>query len=175
MKKSAAIFCASAAIFGAAPAYADVEPTDSRAVIIRPLSFINYEDLNFGKIIPATTAGTVTVATNGTRSTNNANIILVGADHQAASFTGQGTFNQRVDISLGANTIQITGPGAPMTVQTFTIGSTPSVVLTTTPLRFRIASASGIFIFTVGARLNVGANQAPGKYSGTWNITLDYQ
>ncbi|MFC4292963.1 DUF4402 domain-containing protein [Sphingorhabdus arenilitoris] len=157
------------------PAHADVESADGRAVIIRPLSFINYEDLNFGKIIPASTAGTVTVAPNGTRTTNNSNIVLVGTDHQAARFTGQGTFNQRVDISLASNTIVINGAGTPMTVSTFTIGSTPSVVLTTTPTRFRIASANGIFAFTVGARLNVAANQAPGKYSGTWNITLNYQ
>ena len=27
----------------------------------------------------------------------------------------------------------------------------------------------------VGATLDVGANQAPGHYSGTWTITLNYQ
>ena len=175
LKKSAILMGSLAAVFAANPAFADTEQANSEAVIIRPLSFISYEDLKFGKIVPATTAGTVTVATDGTRTTNNPNIILVGNDEQNARFTGQGTFNQRVDVSLGANSIFITGPGAPMRVRTFTIGSTPSVVLTTTPRRFRIASTSGIFAFTIGATLEVGANQAPGQYSGNWDITLEYQ
>ena len=41
--------------------------------------------------------------------------------------------------------------------------------------RFEIASNSGIFTFRVGARLNVGANQAPGVYTGTFPVTVIYQ
>jgi Domain of unknown function (DUF4402) len=61
-----------------------------------------------------------------------------------------------------------------MRVHTFVMGSTPTAVLTTTPRRFRINSATGVFAFPVGATLDVAANQAPGKYTGTWSITLNY-
>jgi hypothetical protein len=156
------------------PAYADVEPTDAQVAILRPLEFIRVEALDFGRVIRGTTAGTVTVPPTGPR-TKTGGVTLVGAGWQPAEFAGMGTNNQRVDISLGANQIFVTGPGAPMRVHTFVIGSTPTAVLTTTPLRFRINSATGIFIFPVGATLDVGANQTPGTYNGTWTITLNYQ
>lgn len=157
------------------PAYAgDAEVADAQVAILRPLEFIRVEMLNFGRVVRGTTAGTVTIAPNGTR-TSTGGVTLVGSGFQAAEFAGMGTFNQNVDISLGANQIFITGPGTQMRVHTFIIGSTPTAQLTTTPRRFRIAAANGIFEFPVGATLDVGANQAPGTYNGNWTITLNYQ
>lgn len=157
----------------AMPAHADQRAADAQIAIVRPLEFIRVENLNFGRVIRGTTVGTVTIAPNGTR-TSTGGVILVGTGHQAAEFAGMGTNNQRVDISLGANQIFVTGPGAPMRVHTFVIGSTPTAVLSTTPRRFRINSPTGIFEFPVGATLDVGANQTPGTYNGTWTITLNY-
>lgn len=159
----------------AAPAYADTKPAQSEAVIIRPLSFIVFEDLNFGQIIASNTAGTVTLTPGGVRTATNG-IALIGTEFSGARFAGQGRLNQIVTIALAANTIQITGPGNNrMRVRTFTIGSTPTVVLSTNPRRFRITGANGIFAFTVGATLEVGANQVPGLYTGNWDVTLEYQ
>lgn len=157
----------------AVPAKAEVERGNAEITLVRPLSFVIDDDLDFGTLIPANVAGTVTMAPTGVRTATNG-IVLVGGGHSPASFAGRGTFNQRVDISLGSNSIFITGPGTRMRVRTFVVGSTPTAVLTTTPLRFRIAAANGIFRFPVGATLEVGANQAPGTYSGTWSITLNY-
>ena len=61
-----------------------------------------------------------------------------------------------------------------MRVRDFEIGSTPTAILSTTPTRFTIASALGNYNFPVGATLEVGANQTPGDYSGTFTITLNY-
>jgi spore coat protein U-like protein len=162
------------AFAASSPAYADQAATDAQVAIVRPLEFINVENLNFGRVIRATTAGTVTIAPDGTRI-KTGNVILIGTGFQPARFAGMGTNNQRVDISLGSNSIFVTGPGAPMRVRDFVLGSTPTAVLTATPRRFRINSATGIFTFPVGATLEVGANQTPGTYSGTWSITLNYQ
>lgn len=155
-------------------AHADQTAADAQIAVVRPLEFIRVENLDFGQVIRSSTAGTVTIAPNGTR-TKTGGVTLVGTGFQAAEFAGMGTNNQRVDVSLGANFINVTGPGAPMRVHTFVIGSTPTAILTTTPRRFRINSPTGIFIFPVGATLDVGANQAPGTYTGTWSITLNYQ
>jgi hypothetical protein len=164
-----------AALAFSAPALADSKTADAQIAVVRPLEFIQVENLEFGRVIRGTTASTVTIAPDGTR-TKVGSVILVGSDHQPARFAGMGTFNQRVDISLGANQIFITGPGAPMRVHTFIVGSTPTAIqLSTSPRRFRIGSASGIFNFPVGATLDVGANQTPGTYTGTWTITLVYQ
>lgn len=156
------------------PAFADQTVADAQIAVVRPLEFISVENLDFGRVLRGTTAGTVTIAPNGTR-TKTGGVILIGTGFQPAEFAGMGGNNQRVDVSLGANQIFITGPGAPMRVRTFVIGSTPTAVLTTTVQRFRINSATGIFVFPVGATLEVGANQVPGTYTGTWTITLNYQ
>lgn len=155
------------------PAYADNETGNAEITIVRPLSFVIDDNLDFGSLVPSNVAGVVTMAPTGARTATNG-IVLVGAGHKPASFAGQGTYNQRVDVSLGSNSIFITGPGAPMRVRTFVIGSTPTAVLTTTPNRFRIAALNGVFNFPIGATLEVGANQAPGFYTGTWSITLNY-
>jgi Domain of unknown function (DUF4402) len=157
----------------AAPAKAEVVQSRAEITVVHPLSFVIDDNLEFGTLIPGNAAGTVTMAPTGVR-TATGGIVLVGGGHNAASFAGQGTFNQRVDISLVANSIFITGPGPRMRVRTFVVGSTPTAVLTTTPRRFRIAAANGIFAFPIGATLEVGANQPPGTYSGTWSITLNY-
>ncbi len=162
--------------FSAAPVRAQsaTEKGQSQVGVVTPLSFIQTEELHFGQIFARPNAGTVTVAPNGTR-TATGGIVLIGNLHQPAEFAGMGVYNQRVQVSLGSNSIFIYGPGARMRVRTFVIGSTPTAVLTTTPTVFRIAGPTGAFRFPVGATLEVGANQVPGTYSGTWTITLNYQ
>lgn len=145
-----------------------------RTIVLHQLSFIRVQDMEFGDIIPGATAGVVRLFPNGTR-TATGGVVLIGSSHQPARFAGKGSFNQQVLISLSSNTIQLTGPGAPMTLSQFEIGSTPTAILTTTPRRFRISAANGLFNFPVGGRLAVGANQAAGTYSGNFNITLNYQ
>ena len=157
----------------AADAAPDSEGGQSQAIVLKPLSFFRVQDLEFGDFVPGATGGTVRVFPDGSR-TATGSITLVGANHQPARFAGLGTFNRLVDISVSANSIQLTGPGAPMTLTQFEIGSTPTAILSTTPTRFRIGATNGIFNFPVGARLAVGANQAPGDYSGTFAITLNY-
>lgn len=147
---------------------------DSEAVVVTPLSFLEVNDLKFGTIVPSSTSdGTVTLASNGTRTATNG-IVLIGSAHQTAEFAGQGTQNQIVDIAIGANSILLTGPGPAMQVSQFQIGSTPTTILTTNPRFFRIGSPTGIFRFPIGAVLEVAQNQPAGTYSGTWEITLNY-
>jgi len=147
---------------------------ETQAIILRPLSFFKLDDLDFGEIVPnPASAGTVRLLPNGTR-TATGGVVLVGTSHAPARFTGLGTRNQQVSISMSTNTIFITGPGAPMRVRTWEIGSTPTAILSTTPLRFRITSTTGAFAFPIGAILEVGANQTPGDYVGTFTINLNY-
>ncbi len=167
-----------AALLGVAamPSAAIAAPAqgDARAVIVRPLSFINYENLDFGRIIPAPVAASVTVSTANVRTATNG-IVLVGNDHKVARFTGQGVQNQRVRIRITPATVTLTGPGPAMTVDSFVIGPESTLQQNGSSPNYRIVPASGIFAFTVGGRLNVGANQPAGSYSGTFTATLDYQ
>ncbi len=164
------------------PAYAqagsgtDSDTADARAVVVTRNSFVLVQDLNFGDILAGNTiTSIVRLQPNGTRTRLSGNAVLVNNNHQVARFAGQGRRNQVVLISISSNSINLTGPGAPMLVSQFEIGSTPTAFITTAPQSFTITSTSGVFNFPVGARLRVNANQAPGLYSGTFDIILDYQ
>jgi Domain of unknown function (DUF4402) len=161
----------------ATPSFAQVAARQSgqgQVIIVTPLSFITVSQLDFGKLIASNVAGTVTLSPGNVRSVTSG-IIPIGNGTQVAKFAGFGRNGQNVDISLSSNTIFLNGPGVKMRVRDFVIGSTPTAVLSTVPSRFRIASASGAFTFPIGATLEVGANQTPGVYTGTYQITLQYQ
>lgn len=162
-----------------APAFAQQvsTPGQSEAVIVSALSFFKVDDLAFGRIIPGSTAGTVVLAPDGTRTRTGGVQLASGPAAQPAAFAGRGSFNQRVAISVSSNTVTLNrvGGGGTMTMDTFIIGSSPTAALTTSPLAFRIATSTGMFQFPVGATLRVKANQAPGSYVGTFAVTLQYQ
>jgi hypothetical protein len=181
ISKTAFALVAGLAFSASAPASAQqtqgptrTQQAEAKTIVLRRLSFFRVQDLNFGDIIPGSTPGVVRILPDGTRTTTGG-VQAIGSTHQPARFAGMGSFNQQVLISVSSNTIQLTGPGAPMTISQFEIGSSPTTILTTTPLRFRINTTNGQFNFPVGARLAVGANQADGVYTGTFAITLNYQ
>jgi hypothetical protein len=160
----------------ATPAQAKTGTGSTTTVVVRRLSFFSVDDLNFGKLLAGTTAGTVKIAPDGTR-TSTGGATPIGGGTSPATFSGMGTYNQIVNISMVATPINITRVGGTQTMQvrTFTIGSTPTTtVLTTAPQSFRIGSLSGLFLFAVGAELVVGANQMPGDYRGTYSVVLNY-
>ena len=147
---------------------------DAQVSLVTPLSFIQYENLDFGRIIPSNIAGTVTISPTNVRSATNG-VVPVGTDYQVAKFAGMGAQNQRVRIRITPDTIVLTGPGPSMTVNNFTIGPAPTLVQVGGSPNYRIQPADGMFWFTVGGTLNVGASQMAGAYSGTFTATLDYQ
>ena len=157
----------------ATPVAAASAPAQSKAIVLRPLSFFRVQDMNLGDIVPGTAGGNVRLLPNGTR-TATGTVVLAGSSHQPARFAGLGTPNQTISISINPATTTLTGPGAPMTLSLLEIGSTPTAILSTTPVFFRIGSSLGNYNFPVGGTLAVGANQAAGVYSGTFTITLNY-
>jgi len=155
----------------AAPATAEAQ---ARAIILDPLSFFRVQDLHMGDIVPSAAAGTVRLRPDGTR-TATGGVTLAGTSHQPARFAGLGRQNQQVTITLAANSIQLTGPGAAMTLSDLEIGSTPTAILSTKKTDFTISQPGGNYNFPVGGTLAVNANQAPGSYTGQFTITLDYK
>jgi hypothetical protein len=147
---------------------------DAQVGVVTPLSFIQVENLDFGSVISGNTAGTVTLSPANVR-TATGGVVLVGNGFQSGRFAGMGAQNQRVRIRLTPNTIVLTGPGPSMTVSNFTIDPAGTLQQIGGSPNYRILPANGIFLFTVGGRLNVGANQPAGFYSGTFTATLDYQ
>ena len=66
-----------------------------------------------------------------------------------------------------------------MTVTAFTLGSTAPTLYLGNPgnspnHRFQVNAADGSYTFYVGGTLNVGANQHPGIYNGSFEIEVNY-
>lgn len=164
------------ALLAAVPSTVSAAPATGEAqiVIVTPLTFVNNENLDFGRIIPANVAGTVSISETNTRTATNG-IVPVGNDYQAARFAGMGAQDQRVRIRISPAVISLLGPGPAMTVDIFAVGPEASLAQIGNSPNYRIVPTDGAFQFAVAARLHVGANQPAGTYSGSFTATLDYQ
>ena len=130
------------------------------------ISITNTVGLGFGKFATSS-AGTVTIAPNGLRSTSGG-VILVPSDFgTTAQFVVSGRSNQTFAISLPENDVVylINGPNR-MPVNSFrsSLHSEDTGTL----------SAGGTQTFFVGATLDVGSSQASGSYTGFFDVITNY-
>ncbi len=168
-------FCALLALPQQAHADAIVTQADARVTLLRRLTLVNEEDLDFGRIIPSTNAGQVTMTTAGACTATNGIVAVSGCS--PAVFAGYGTNNQQVLVRLTSPSITLTGPGASMSLSNMVMNGAPDMIYLGTfggGLLYRINTGSGVFDFRVAGRLNVNANQAPGQYAGQFVIRVDY-
>ncbi len=126
--------------------------------LLAPISISVGANMDFGQLLPTGTAGTVIVTTAGVR-TCSSEVDCFGGFPSAAAFDVTGASGQSYFITFSPGTL--TGPGAPMTVDTFTHDATQALV-------------GGSDTFNVGATLSVGPNQAAGTYSGPFTVTVNY-
>ena len=169
---SAAIFAFSTISFGQNTATVTDVPVGAR--IIAPITLqLSNGGLMFGNIVRSSSAFTVTVNHDGTRSqTGGVTYINTGDEYSAAKFSVTGESGQAYNIRLNATSISLSGPeGGTMTVDNFYIGETlyegSDIVRT-------INSEGTTDSFAIGAKLNGIANQTSGVYSGFFNVTVDY-
>ncbi len=127
----------------------------------------NTRGLSFGRFAPPTTGtGTIIMSTAGVRTKTGGVMLLSGGTITSASYSltesGAGKSLQFTTITLPTS-ISLTSGANSMTLNNF-VSDPPNTVLGT-----------GKTTVLVGATLNVNANQAPGNYSGTYSITVNYQ
>lgn len=129
--------------------------------------------LNFGSLaVSATSSGTCSVSTLNVRTTGGGVNPISSTSSSTASFLVNGSMNRTYAITLpvAAVTVTRTTGAETMTIDNFSARpvSAGADQLTGT------LSNLGADTFTVGARLNVNANQTDGVYEGTFNITVAY-
>lgn len=168
--------------FGAPAARAqDMVTTPADALILTPLVLVKGDDLIFGDIVRPAGAGTVILTPTPIAScATTGGLVRVGTC-QAASFSGWGAADQVVRINLPNAPITISNGAQTMTISPRTFDGDPNLShVSGNPnangsVRYRIVSSDGTFSFRIGGTLNVGANQAPGQYTGTFTVTVAYQ
>ncbi|MXP15482.1 DUF4402 domain-containing protein [Altererythrobacter confluentis] len=170
------LMAAGAMLLVATPASAQ-EAADVRLALLGDLSILKTKDLDFGIII-GKTAGTIVMPATAAPTCTATGGLVHAQKCQPAEFLGKGESGRIVRIKKPvSDRIELIGPGSNMNISALTLNGAPELTLVkATPgySRFRISSANGIFTFRLAGTLNVGANQAPGKYTGTFNVDINY-
>ena len=151
-----------------AATFAQVSATaTASATIVSPIAISKTVDMNFGNVAASGALGTVVLTPAGGRSaTGGVTLPVTAGTVTAASFTVTGTPGYTYAITLPVAALTITSGGPSMTVDNFTSTPTPAGTL-----------VAGTSTLTVGATLNVGANQAAGVYgipAETFTVTVNY-
>jgi hypothetical protein len=163
--KHIALLSAAFGLVLASPAFAAGAGAPTEAVVLRPLSIVNTEDLQFGTLISSPASGTVTIdPINDARSVTGGVTQAGGGPHAAQFFTYGGPL-QSLQVNRGPLPIlNRVGGGATMAVTGLTLNG---------PV-LRFLTAAGILDLRVGGTMNVGANQLAGDYSATFQIIVTY-
>lgn len=146
---------------GAAQAAPVTTSATAKARVLQQITVTKTADLDFGTIVPGTAAGTVAVSAASAR-TCGAGLTCTGTVTSGA-FNVTGTNNAVVTVT-GDNTVSLANGS----------GGTMSAALSRSAATVTL-SATGTGAFQVAGTLSVGANQADGNYTGTFNVTVDYQ
>lgn len=154
----------------AAPGETASAPGAAEASVIEPLRIVSDDDLRFGEFTRPTAAGTliigVTGLVNGTAGmASSYQIAQNGSGRGPASFHLLGSPNRLVTVTL-PNRFNISRGARRMRVDNLTINSASQSIR---------LDGTGYFQLLIGGRLNVGANQQLGVYSGTFDVTVVYQ
>jgi hypothetical protein len=159
----AALFACAAPV-SAQTVVPDREAT-GRAIVLRPLSLLKVEDLDFGWLT-VTTAGTAILNPISGAVTTTGGVVAAGGDPLPAEFVGAASRNTPVKIRIPNRPVTITRQGGTetMTVSNWTLDGPAD----------RKTGIERAFTFRVGATLNAGANQADGFYTGTFDVEVQY-
>ena len=159
--KSALVGAAIAAlVMNASAAHAASGTGTAKAKILRQITLTNTSDLQYATVISGATASTVAVSTSGA-ATCGTGLTCTGTT-TAANFNIAGTSGAVVVVG-GDSSVTLNG----------SLGGTMSSSLTYSASTVTLGATGGSF--QVGGTLSVGANQTAGDYSGTFNVTANYQ
>jgi spore coat protein U-like protein len=133
------------------------------AVVLTPIGITKITDLAFGDLYPdVTSTGTISIDSGNNRSAGGAAALGPTAG-TAAQFTVTGEANATYVLSLPTTPITLTSSSSnTMSVDGFVNDSSGTL------------NGAGTEVINVGATVHVGAKQAPGSYSGTFDVTVNY-
>lgn len=134
------------------------------AEILSSLTVTATGNLQFGQIA-ANTGGTITV--NADSSTASSGSLVSTGTRSPAAFSISGSPNAMVVLTLPSSAVNLTRTGGTETMSLSGFNSNPGGA-------FQL-NASGTGVFNVGGTLTVASGQVAGAYSGTFQVSAEYQ
>ncbi len=140
-------------------ARASAETGVASATVLQAIAVTETAPMSFAEVAPPPAGGTIVLSPAGTISSSGGFVFRGMAN--AGVFQARGVPNHPATVSF-SNGNAVTGPGPAMRVAAFTNNA---------PATFDSAANLS---FAVGATLVVNPNQAPGQYSGTYAVTVNF-
>lgn len=142
-----------------------VAPSDARAQA-GSATFTEIQPLNFGLIVPGAAGGTVTISDTGAVSVTGSITHLGGATNaQVLMNSCAGSQARRIRLTRGP----LSGPGPDVVMNRLTCTSPGNTSANNRCSIF--PGTAGNDILLIGGTITVPAGQAPGVYTGTFDIT----
>lgn len=142
-------------------AFSEDVSASSSATINQPIQVLEERVMDFAILLPQQLSDQVEMVTGvGLTSANETTTFL--GNWSWGHIRVYGVPGSIVDTS--AESSVLSGPGADMVLDNINVRNDGA------PL-----NSQGQKLFYVGARLSINANQAPGVYSGTYNVNVTYQ
>jgi len=163
------IAAAMAATVVATPAAAAPNATaaNGRALLLLPLKLTKIDDMDFGMVISGNSYGTVSLdASTGARSYAGG-ISGPSTAGQPAYFGGAGSAGQLVVVTVTPPASLSDGNGHNVSVLAMSLDNLNNPLRTVDPV-------NKTFFVGVGGILGINANQTPGIYSATFQVTANY-
>jgi hypothetical protein len=135
------------------------------ANVVLPATITKLNDMDFGALT-VTTAGTAILDSGTDTITTTGGVLFAGGLPHAAQFAAVSPSKTVVRIRLPnkATTLTRIGGTETMTLDTWNINGATT----------RNVVAKETIVFKVGGTLHVGANQVEGIYTGTFDVTINY-
>ena len=154
----------------AAPGNRSAKPGAARATVVRPIRLVAVNPLRFGQIARPNTAGTIVMSPLGVITATGGLLPSTAITQTIAR--GPGSFTITGDPS---RLFRLTLPAGNVTLRAGARTMRMSAMRSNWVSGTSRLNTSGTFALSIGATLNIGANQANGSYSGTYAATVVYQ
>lgn len=166
------LFLGLGCIYAPSPAASQVTG-DAAIHMLRPLGLIESQAMDFGRLTSSSTPGTVLLNPVTDARTAAGGVTLLSGGGEAAEFLGVATTFRLVSFSY-PTTITLTRQGGTETMDVTNVTPAPGWFNFGAGFMLRFTGANTVIPARLGGTLQVGADQAAGIYTGTYNVTLNY-
>jgi hypothetical protein len=156
---ASALVLAAATPAAAPSALAASEKGRVYAAIVHAIAVSEAVPMSFADVAPPASGGAIVLTTSG-KISSSAGFVFRGTP-APGTFDAQGLPNHPASVSCSSGAL-VTGPGPAMRLSAFTNNAPP------------VFDGAARLSFAVGATLVVNPNQAPGQYTGTYAVTVNF-
>lgn len=144
-------------------AYAATQQADATVQVLAAVQLSAVSDLDFGVVAASAAGGTVSLGASASAVPVGTGVIAISGGSAASFQVTQATNGEVIDLTVG-NPAPLTGPGANIALSGLTLSNNS--------ITFNSASLQTIY---VGGTISLNPNQVAGTYTGSFDVTAEYQ